>query len=163
VWPFSRPQVTLLILCSANVCRSPVAAALLREALRRRGLRRQVRVLSAGTEVAAPGALADPRMVSIAAEIGIRLKGHRAQPLTDLQLQQATVVYAMEPAHLEACAALPGWDGTEGDLLDPQGLPVDDPYFGDKAGVRAAFEHLVAVCDARADEWQQRLAGLARL
>ena len=163
MWPFTGPEVTVLLLCTANVCRSPAAAALLRAALRRRGLRRRVRVLSAGTAVGAPGALADPRMVAIAREVGVTLKRHRAQQVTDAMLSRATVVYAMTSEHLDACADLPGWDDGLGQLLDPAGRDVEDPYFGDKSGVRAVFERLAELCELRAEEWRQHLAELGRL
>jgi protein-tyrosine phosphatase len=163
VWPFRRPRITLLVLCSANICRSPAAALLLEAALARRGLKRRLRVISAGTAVGAPGAPADPRMIAIAAESGLRLRGHRAQPLTPALLEAATAVYAMEAEHLEASDALVPEATAERALFDPAGEPVDDPYFGDKAGVRAAFERLALHAEARAGEWEHRLAGAAKL
>ena len=44
-----RPQLRVLFVCTANVCRSPLAEALLRHRLRSMGLGRRIAVASAGT------------------------------------------------------------------------------------------------------------------
>lgn len=157
---FSRPRVTILVLCTANICRSPAAEGLLRDAFKRLGLGRRVTVVSAGTEAAPSGGMPpDPRMVAIAAERGIKLRSLRSQPLTPELLHGCDAVYGMEPAHVEAALAmLDGEPGPEVALIDPDGSAISDPYFGDKAGVRRAFEQLAAVAERRAQEWQQRLA-----
>lgn len=163
MWPFRKPEVVLLVLCTANICRSPAAEALLRQALKRLGLSRRVRVLSAGTAVGAPGAHPDPRMRSLAAEVGVPMRGMRAQPLTPALLESATVVYGMESAHLIAVeGVLPGYTG-EVLLLDPEHIPIDDPYFGNKAGVRQVFERLALLAESRAEDWRQRLVTAARI
>ena len=69
IWPFRRPELQILVVCKANVCRSPAAEALLRYHLRQCGLQRRVVVRSAGTTVGVSGVPPDPRMVAIAAEI----------------------------------------------------------------------------------------------
>lgn len=160
---FRRPEAHILVLCTANICRSPAAEVLLRDALRQRGLGRRVKVTSAGTEVGAPGATPDPRMVSIAAEGGLAMRRLYATAVTADAIATATLVYVMEPAHREAIEHLLQETGTACELLDPEGVPVEDPYFGSKANVRAVFERLAIIAQQRADEWGQRLFAADRM
>lgn len=153
MWFRRRPRQTLLVLCSANICRSPAAEALLREQLRALGSYKSVAVLSAGTE-AQVGMSPDPRMRDLASEIGVKIRG-RSRPLDAALLAQATVVYAMEPEHLQSADAI--MDAPEGqrrELFDPTGAPIADPYYGSKAAVREVFETLQRVARERALEWQ---------
>lgn len=81
---------TLLVVCTANVCRSPVAAALLARDLAAVG----VEVTSAGTE-AVPGMPAAPEAVEVVRrELGLGLE-HRSRPLTAALLEQADLVLTM--------------------------------------------------------------------
>jgi protein-tyrosine phosphatase len=155
---FRRPGVTLLMVCTANVCRSPAAQVLLQGAFRARGLHRLIRVHSAGTAVAAPGARPDPRMADLGSELGLSFRGISAKPLTVSDLEHADAIYVMEPEHLSALEALaPGSTGGRATLLDPRGAPIQDPYFGSKADVRLAFDQIAESVEHRAEEWALRL------
>jgi protein-tyrosine phosphatase len=69
----------LLVVCTANVCRSPVAAALLRRALDAAPDGSSWHVSSAGTSpVRAP---LDPNTIAAAAAIGIDVAGHASRHL----------------------------------------------------------------------------------
>ena len=152
MWPFSTPELRILVLCSANICRSPVAAALLAAHLKEAGLARRIATASAGTGVGAPGARADPRMQELARHRGVRLSRHRAREVSDALMAASGIVYVMEEAHLDA--VLQRWPDRAADcsLLDAQGGPIADPYFGSKAAVRAAFETIDRACARRAAE-----------
>jgi protein-tyrosine phosphatase len=155
---FRRPEVTLLVVCSANICRSPAAQVLLTDALKHHGLARRVRVVSAGTSVASPGARPDPRMQALGKELGLSFRGIEARPLTRKALEQATETYVMEPEHLQAIAALaPDLSPGNVMLLDPTGAPIEDPYFGSRADVRRAFEQILRCVAQRTQEWAERL------
>ena len=57
-------------------------------------------------------------------------------------LAQAAFIWGMERSHIEAMdAALPELAG-RADLLAEDGSEIPDPYFGDKAGVRATVDYI---------------------
>jgi len=154
-----KPEATVLILCTANVCRSPVAAALLRAELKRFGLGRRVGVVSAGTAVTARLPV-DARMRALAAAAGVKLSGSGSTPLDRELLSRADAVYAMELSHLEAAAqVLNPPEGQLRGLFHPAGKPVPDPYFGTMADVRAVFEEIADCAGERALQWRRRLEG----
>ncbi len=89
--------MTILFLCSANMHRSPAAAAMLRHqaALDRRD---DMMVLSAGI-MASEGAGVVSEAAELAARQGLDLSGHRACQATAELLDRADFVLVMESAH----------------------------------------------------------------
>ena len=160
---FRRPDVELLVLCRANICRSPAGEALLRAALDKRGLGRRVRVRSAGIAVGMPGSPPDARMVAVAAELGVKMKRLRAKPLTPQLLSAATTVYVTELAQREAVEEMLPEAADRVVPLDTAGEDIPDPYYGDRLGIRRTFERLQEIAEARAEEWQQHLAAADRM
>ncbi len=94
----------ILIVCSGNICRSPMAAAVLRDRLERAG-RTDVSVASAGT-LGIVGEPADPLAISVAAEAGYDVAGHRSSALTAEEAGSADLVLVMEERHARKVAEL---------------------------------------------------------
>src|SRR5687768_2642357 len=92
---------TVLFVCTANICRSPVAEVLFREWLRRKGVPGAWLVVSAGTW-AAPGGLAATYSQQMAAERGLSLAHHQARRVDEAMVQSADVVVCMANSHREA-------------------------------------------------------------
>jgi protein-tyrosine-phosphatase len=92
----------ILFLCTANRCRSPLAAALLDHALRPRGL--AVTVESAGLAPAGQPAMAEA--CRVAAERGLDLSGHRSTLVDRGSVTRATVVLGMERRHVREAVML---------------------------------------------------------
>lgn len=82
----------ILTLCVGNICRSPLAQALLARELPQHTVR------SAGLS-AMVGFPADPEVLHIAREKGLDLQGHRAQQVTSIMCQQADLILVMEQEH----------------------------------------------------------------
>src|SRR5262245_63475713 len=83
----------VLVVCTGNTCRSPIAAALLRRELAASG-RHDVSVESAGTG-AWEGAPASEGAYLVMLEREIDISGHRARPLTPEMVQQADLILTM--------------------------------------------------------------------
>jgi len=87
----------VLAVCTGNICRSPVAAALLDQALDR------VRCSSAGTRAVA-GAPVPPPMLEQASLLGLDLAGHRAADLTAEAVRASSLVLGLAREHRGAAA-----------------------------------------------------------
>lgn len=131
--------MNILIVCSGNTCRSPLAAAILTEKLAADPDLAGITVQSAGTS-AWDGTPASEGSYLIALERGLDLSGHRARMLTADQVRDADLVLTMSEAHARRVAEL-GGEQKVFTLADYAGNPdgrrdVRDPMGGDVAGYR---------------------------
>lgn len=94
---------TILVVCTGNTCRSPMAEVLLTDLLRRSGLDRRYRVLSAGTD-AVPGVPATPEAVDVMRRYGLDLSGHRARAVAPEHVGGTRLILTMTRRHLDALA-----------------------------------------------------------
>ncbi|MDD5705386.1 MAG: low molecular weight protein arginine phosphatase [Kiritimatiellae bacterium] len=92
----------MLFVCSGNVCRSPMAAAMLEV---RRGKRSAWCVTSAGT-MALAGLPASEEAIVALAEIGIDLTGHRSRPLLAETMTSAALIVPMTRSHRDTLLRL---------------------------------------------------------
>ena len=83
----SRGARQLLFVCSGNICRSPAAEALCRQALEHSG-RKGWRVGSCGT-LKIPGEPAAPNTIRALDERGVDLEEFRSRPMTYFLLREA--------------------------------------------------------------------------
>ncbi len=90
----------ILFVCTANICRSPVAEGLLRKRLDEDGLY-SWQVSSAGTWAQLRRGAATTS-VQLMAERGIDLSNHRAREVTAELLADADLILCMETGHAEA-------------------------------------------------------------
>lgn len=90
---------TIIVVCTANICRSPMAAALLQHALvAQPEVFKSVRVTSAGVS-ARPGQPVSQNSVLALKKVGLDISQHRAQPLTQRMLDDAVAVLCMTESH----------------------------------------------------------------
>jgi len=123
---------TLLMVCSGNTCRSPMAAAIAQSMLaERRGIPVDelkiagLRVMSAGT-VAAPEAPATPDAIEALRQIGVEISDHHSQPIGIELIRESDVIYCMTESHRRAVIEMDPSAGHKTHLLDPTG-DVEDP------------------------------------
>lgn len=126
----------VVMVCTGNTCRSPMAEALLRKELADEwGVppaeleERGVLVISAGL-AAAPGSPPSPEAVTLMNELGLDLQEHRSQPLTDQVLRHADLVLAMTRSHQHAIIQSSPEAASKTELLMPNGEDVADPIGG---------------------------------
>jgi protein-tyrosine phosphatase len=93
----------VLVVCTGNVCRSPIAEGLLRAAFAERLGPDVLEVASAGT-MGWTGSGADPRSIRAAGEHGVDISGHRAREVSDEDIARAELIVAMAPEHADAFA-----------------------------------------------------------
>jgi protein-tyrosine phosphatase len=97
-------RIEILFLCTGNICRSPVAEALLRHRLAKAGIEATVRsagLLDAGQRASAHG-------VDVLSERGIDLSLHRSQTMSRDLLVGADLIIAMAREHVrEAVVTAP--------------------------------------------------------
>lgn len=134
----------VLLVCTGNLCRSPMAAAILRRLLDERN-RSDVLVTSAGT-AAWEGAPASEGAYLVALEHGLDLSAHRARQLSEEVVVEADLVLGMGRHHVERAQAL-GGEGRAHLLGGYAGRPVGDdevadPYGGDLEEYRGAYARL---------------------
>jgi protein-tyrosine phosphatase len=90
------PVTDILVLCTANTCRSPMAQALLARRLGGRGVAASVR--SAG--ILGDGAQPPPEAVLAMADHGLDTESHRSHQVAAIDLASADLVLAMAREHV---------------------------------------------------------------
>ena len=130
------------VVCSGNICRSPMGEIVLRRRFEEAGLE-DVVVDSAGTGDWHVGHGADPRTVRALQAGGYDGSAHRAQQFGDSWVGERDLVLVADSGHLRDVRRLAaGVNTTHVRLLrsfDPAAveagtLDLDDPYYGNDAG-----------------------------
>src|SRR5689334_10256809 len=93
-------MATILLVCTGNICRSPMAQGLLRDQLARRGID-QVHVESCGT-AGWDGSPATPEAVAALGEQGIDISSHLARRLVRRLVDGTSLVLGMTTEHRDA-------------------------------------------------------------
>jgi protein-tyrosine phosphatase len=122
---------SVLFVCTANICRSPLAMALFRHRLEQQGELPGWRIESAGTWAmeGEPPAL---KSIMLLGRRGINLRSHRSRTVSRELLQSFDLILTMERGHKEALRAefpeiasrtflLTEMVGENRDIIDPMG------------------------------------------
>ena len=142
----SPTALRILVVCTGNICRSPMGEAVLRARLHGHGLGDRVVVASAGTYDGTAGEPADPRAIAVARDRGYDLRRHVARSLARADFQQFALMLGMTGEHVQ-----------ELERLRPKGMRVDvrryldltpglddrevpDPYLGSMADFERALD-----------------------
>jgi protein-tyrosine-phosphatase len=119
-------MTSILVVCTGNICRSPIAEGLLRAELDRRFGDGAPRVSSAGT-AGWDGAPATPEGVQAAAELGVDIADHQARRVSGEMMREADLIVCMAADHRDRLTLqLPELEGRTFTLkelvrlLDPQ-------------------------------------------
>jgi protein-tyrosine-phosphatase len=151
----------VLLVCTGNICRSPLAAALLTKALQDRDLS-DLDVSSAGTG-AWDGAPASEGAYLVALERGLDLSSHRARLLTRELVEASDLILTMARHHRARVDEL-GGDGRVFVLGEFAGrssddAEVSDPFGGDLEVYRETCAELEALMAAVVERLAREAAG----
>lgn len=159
---------TICVVCSGNICRSPIGEAVLRDALTRAGLE-NVSVCSAGTGAWHLGEGADHRAEAVARTHHLDLGGHRAAVFEPDHFADVDLVLALDTGHLRALRALAPDEASldkirllrsfDPDAVAEDDLDVADPYYGDRRDFEITFDQVIAATPGVVEHVRAQLVG----
>lgn len=136
----------ILMVCTGNICRSPMAEVLLADRLRKLGI--EVTVSSAGLR-ALVGAPADPLALELIQKRGLDLSAHRGRQLTREIIHASDLVLVMEDRQKQLVEGLDASVRGRVHRLGRMGkFDVPDPY---RRGQKA-FDEALRLIDKGLDE-----------
>ncbi len=95
-----KPSARVMFVCTENICRSPMAEALLRHRLRETGLGKHLAVSSAGTSVSMPGHPPDVRAQRALTDIaGLKMGRIRSKALLAEDFERCDHLLGMDATH----------------------------------------------------------------
>lgn len=149
-----EPQLRVLMVCTGNICRSPMAEGVLRTKLAAAGLADRVAVDSAGTHGYHTSEPPDPRAIRVAAQRGYDIQRLQARPVVPEDFDEFDWLLALDQGHLQWLQkkAPEGHAARLTLLMDyarqHAGVnEVPDPYYGPEAG----FEHVLNLVEDACD------------
>ena len=151
-------SLVIVVVCTGNTCRSPMAAALLRHRLAERlGCAvgdledRGVVVASAGLNAYGGGSAATEAIQTMS-ERGVDLSDHVSQPLTDRLARHADIIFTMTRSHREMLLAQWPEAASRTHLLCVDGRDVTDPIGGSREIYAACAKQIDAALAERVSE-----------
>jgi protein-tyrosine phosphatase len=154
----SGRTLSVLVVCTGNICRSSTGEGVLRHLAKERGFADRVRIASAGTHDYHVGEPPDARSVKHASKRGYDLSAQRAAQVSREDFSNHDYILAMDRGHLRILRGLqpPGSRAKLGLFLEASGRwkdeDVPDPYYGGTAG----FEQVLDMIEEAGGRWLDR-------
>ena len=155
-------MVSVLFVCTGNICRSPTAEAVFRKMVRDEGLEEAILIESAGTTDFHEGQAADARAQETARRRGINMEDIRARRVTAEDFTRFDYLLAMDRSHLRELQSrgerLSAPVSAERLRLFMEFAPalalseVPDPYYGDGDGFAQVFDMIEAASGGLLEE-----------
>lgn len=154
-----KGKVSILVVCTGNICRSPTGEGVLRHLAEKRGLAERVEIHSAGTHDYHVGEGPDPRTVKHARRRGYDLAALRASQVSAEDFERYDYILAMDRGHLRILRSLAPQRAKArlGMFLEASarwtGEDVPDPYYGGVEG----FEQVLDMVEEAGERWLDRI------
>ncbi|MDQ3047080.1 MAG: low molecular weight phosphotyrosine protein phosphatase [Bacteroidota bacterium] len=146
----------VLMVCLGNICRSPLAEAILREKAKKMNL--EVEIDSAGTSNYHIGHQPDKRTIDNAGKHGIDVSGLRGRQFSTSDYDQFHHIFVMDSSNYSDVTSLAR---NEKDLAKVEmilnrvypgsNMSVPDPYFGGEQGFENVYILLDKACEVIAE------------
>ena len=163
------PTYRVCVICSGNICRSPMGEVILASMLRSAGLGDQVVVDSAGTGGWHEGDTADPRTVRALKDHGYDGTAHRAREFRPEWFNDRDLIVVADKGHhrdlrrwapdADASAKVRLLREFDQTAVDANTLEVDDPYYGDAEGFDRCLTVVERACRGVVEHVRSELAG----
>ena len=160
----TKAQISVLFVCLGNICRSPLAEGVFRQALEARGIGDRFTLYSAGIGAWHVGSAPDPRSVAIATQHRIDISWQKARKIAPSDFDRFDLILGMDLSNCEELMAIAPQHARDRvhlfmDYAGMGAVEVPDPYYGGPDGflavyrmIRDASEALAARLDWRASE-----------
>lgn len=156
-------QLTVLLVCTGNTCRSPMAEAILRRLMAERfagqfaeGQPPPAVAVSAGLS-AFPGGPASAEAISVMKQKGLSLVHHQSRAVSDRLIMQADLVLTMTKSHRNAIVQRWPELSSKTHLLSNNNGDVSDPFGGSESVYAACAvqieQYLRGWVDQIEEEW----------
>jgi protein-tyrosine phosphatase len=152
-------ELSVLMVCMGNICRSPTAEGVLRAKVAQAGLTKQVHIESAGTHNYHPGSPPDERSQAHALRRGYDLSCLQARQVIPDDYADFDLILAMDwdnlallqvdcpPQHAIKLKLLMEFAGAQAGQGASHGPVVPDPYHGGEADFERVLDLTEAACD----------------
>lgn len=142
-------MIKVLFVCLGNICRSPLAEAIFKAEVKKRGMEHLLQMDSAGTAGYHIGDAPDPRSYRNALQNGISID-HRGRQFQFNDFQDFDYILAMDQSNLRHITQMAKQQGIEHSNIylmrsfqvDPDSQEVPDPYYGGHQGFQEVFDIL---------------------
>ena len=140
----------ILMVCLGNICRSPLAEAILEHKTKHLN----IEVDSAGTAAYHVGKLPDSRSIKIAEKYNIDLSQQRARQFSRADFDAFDIIYAMDTNNYAHLISLASSESERNKIklilneINPNACQsVPDPYYGGKNGFQEIYNMLDKACN----------------
>lgn len=147
----------ILFVCTGNICRSPLAEGILREKMKKYGIRGETD--SAGFESFHAGDHPDPRAIITARKRNINITGHVARLFKTEDFDRFDKIYVMDDYHYENVERM-SRDESDMEKVDyimnvvypGENITVHDPWYDGIQAFEKVYEQLDNACEILAKE-----------
>lgn len=139
----------ILMVCLGNICRSPLAEAIMRSKLSEDFI-----VDSAGTGGWHAGELPDKRSITIAKNKGLDITNQKARQFKVSDFETFDYIYVMDNSNYKDVLALAPNEEAKSkvklilnEIFPNENVDVPDPYYGGQDGFENVFDMLDQACE----------------
>jgi protein-tyrosine phosphatase len=157
----AQPEISVLLVCLGNICRSPLAEGVFRAVVEARGEAGRYRIDSAGTGGWHAGSAPDPRSIAIASRHGIDISGQVCRQVRDADFAEFDLILAMDSSNLSDLIARAPAGGSDRvhlfmELAHGRRTDVPDPYYGGPDGFASVYRMIRDASEALASKLAER-------